>query len=142
MKVNEKQLRKLIQESITNILKEGSANSSDWERWDNIKEMLGADEMLDAIFNAMDQNEIEEMLEFLEREYEINSGYEEDYDDILQESGPNHAQKSIVIWDTLDNLKEKMSVDDILSRLIGRIGADAGLKYLKDIEMTEFGAYD
>ena len=33
-----------------------------------------------------------------------------------------------------------MSADDILSRLIGRIGADAALKYLKDIEMTEFGA--
>lgn len=142
MKINEKQLRKLIQESITNILKEGSANSSDWERWDHIKETIGADKMLDAIFNAMDQNEIEEMLDFLEQEYDINSGYEEDYDDILQESGPNHAQKSIVIWDTLDKLKEKMSVDDILSRLIGRIGADAALKYLKDIEMTEFGAYD
>lgn len=79
MKINEKQLRKMIQESIGNILKEGSANSSDWERWDNIKEAMGADQMLDAIFNAMDQNEIEEMLEFLEREYEINSGYN-DYD--------------------------------------------------------------
>ncbi len=96
MKVNGKQLRKLIQESITNILKEGSANSSDWQRWDNIKEMLGADEMLDAIFNAMDQNEIEEMLEFLEREYEINSGYndydeeddyEEDYEEDIEENG-------------------------------------------------------
>lgn len=132
----------MIQESIGNILKEGSANSSDWERWDNIKETIGANKMLDSIFNAMDQNEIEEMLEFLEQEYDINSGYEEDYNDILQESGPNHAQKSIIIWDTLDNLKEKMSVDDILSRLIGRIGADAALKYLKDIEMTEFGAYN
>ena len=30
--------------------------------------------------NAMDQYEIEEMLEFLEREYEINSGYN-DYDE-------------------------------------------------------------
>ena len=74
MKVNEKQLRKLIKESITNILKEGSTNSSDWERWNTIKETLGANEMLDAIFNAMSQDEIEEMLEFLEREYEINSG--------------------------------------------------------------------
>ena len=58
--------------------------------------MLGADEMLDAIFNAMDQNEIEEMLEFLEREYEINSGYddydeeddyEEDYEEDIEENG-------------------------------------------------------
>ena len=40
----------MIQESISGILKEGSANSSDWERWDNIKETLGADEMLDALF--------------------------------------------------------------------------------------------
>ena len=91
MKVNGKQLRKMIQESITNVLKEGSANSSDWQRWDNIKETLGADEMLDAIFNAMDQYEIEEMLEFLEREYEINSGYndydEEEYEEDIEENG-------------------------------------------------------
>jgi hypothetical protein len=80
MKINEKQLRKLIQESITNILKEGSTNPSDYDRWDNIKETIGADQMLDAIFNAMDVSEIEEMLEFLEREYEINSGYD-DYDE-------------------------------------------------------------
>ena len=91
MKINEKQLRKMIQESISGILKEGSAKSSDWERWDNIKETLGADEMLDAIFNAMDQYEIEEMLEFLEREYEINSGYndydEEEYEEDIEENG-------------------------------------------------------
>jgi hypothetical protein len=77
MKINEKQLRKLIQESITNILKEGSTNPSDYDRWDNIKEVMGADQMLDAIFKAMSIDEIEEMLEFLERAYEINSGYDD-----------------------------------------------------------------
>jgi hypothetical protein len=75
-------------------------------------------------------------------EKQLRKLIQESITNILQESGPNHAQKSIIIWDTLDNLKEKMSADDILSRLIGRIGADAALKYLKDIEMTEFGAYN
>lgn len=75
-------------------------------------------------------------------EKQLRKLIQESITNILKESGPNHAQKSIIIWDTLDNLKEKMSADDILSRLIGRIGADAALKYLKDIEMTEFGAYN
>lgn len=76
MKINEKQLKKMIKESITNILKEGSSNPSDYDRWNNIKELIGADKMLDDVFNAMSVDEIEEMLGFLEREYDINSGYD------------------------------------------------------------------
>ena len=40
-------------------------------------------------------------------EKQLRKLIQESITNILQESGPNHAQKSIIIWDTLDNLKRK-----------------------------------
>ena len=46
------------------------------------------------------------------------------------------------VWDVLDELKQTMSADDILARLISRIGEYAAIKYLEDIKSVEVGDDD
>lgn len=41
------------------------------------------------------------------------------------------------VWDLIEDMKQYMSVDDILTRLITRIGPDAAVRYLQDIKTTE-----
>lgn len=60
-------------------LKESLVNDEDWDRVENIKEMLGADEFIDAIFKQMSNDEAVETLDYIERMYDI--GYDEENDE-------------------------------------------------------------
>jgi hypothetical protein len=46
------------------------------------------------------------------------------------------------VWNVLSELSEVMSYEDILSRLISRIGEEASYKYLMDIKSIEMDAYN
>ena len=46
------------------------------------------------------------------------------------------------VWDVLSELSEVMSYEDILSRLISRIGEEASYKYLMDIKSIEIDSYN
>ncbi len=45
------------------------------------------------------------------------------------------------VWDLLEDMKQYMSVEDILARLISRIGPDAAVRYLQDIKSSEIDPY-
>lgn len=41
------------------------------------------------------------------------------------------------VWDMIEDMKQYMSVEDILARLISRIGTHAAVRYLQDIKSVE-----
>lgn len=86
IKINGKIVKTRIQESKKTVkviphkkLKESLVNDEDWDRVENIKEMLGADEFIDAIFKQMSNDEAVETLDYIERMYDI--GYDEENDE-------------------------------------------------------------
>jgi hypothetical protein len=80
-KIKEDKLRQLIKESIIRALNEGTSDETLMDRWDNLVEALGAQEMCNALFKAMSHDQIEEMVEFLERTYEVGDTYGPNYDE-------------------------------------------------------------
>lgn len=62
---------------------------------------------------------------------------------IIKESIKNVLKENTEnVWDLLEDMKQYMSSDDILSRLISRIGEYPALKYLEDIKNVEIGDTD
>ena len=62
---------------------------------------------------------------------------------IIKESIKNVLKEGTEnVWDLLEEMKQYMSSDDILARLISRIGEYPALKYLEDIKNVEIGDTD
>ena len=81
IKITEGALRSIIKESIIRALNEDTTDETLMDRWNNLVEALGAQEMCNALFKAMSHDQIEEMVEFLERNYEVGNTYDLNYDE-------------------------------------------------------------
>lgn len=78
VKLTESELRHLISESVRKALNEGTTDERDIENWDRAKEMLGADTMLDAFMSYMNCDQIHQLLEWLNDDYELGFDNEEE----------------------------------------------------------------
>lgn len=45
------------------------------------------------------------------------------------------------VWNMIEDMKQYMSVEDILARLISKIGPDNSVRYLQDIKSIEIDPY-
>lgn len=45
------------------------------------------------------------------------------------------------VWDMIEDMKQYISVEDILARLISKIGPDAAVRHLQDIKTVEIDPY-
>lgn len=77
-KLNEKQLRKVVAECVKRALKEGmTADNPNFGKWNEAKEVLGAETMLDAIFQYLDVSKLEQILGWLNQDYDLWNDEEE-----------------------------------------------------------------
>ena len=82
IKLNENTLKKIITESVKKILKEGmTSNNPKFNKWFEAKELLGADAMLDAVWDYLDALQIEQIIDWLDQDYELWDNEEEEYED-------------------------------------------------------------
>lgn len=79
----EKSMKKIVRESIYRVLNEGANDTKLLQRWENIKEQIGPERFLDELWNALNEDELRENIEYIERVYEIEPepDYDEDFDD-------------------------------------------------------------
>ncbi len=70
-------------------------------------------------------------------ETQLRKIIKESVQSILRE---NHEEYSPV-WDMIEDMKQYISVEDILARLISKIGPDAAVRYLQDIKSVEIDPY-
>lgn len=78
-KLTKAQLQKIINENIKRVLKEGHWNSDVYDEFSELREALGDDTLISALYDWMDGNEIEEFIQNTKRMYDLD---EEDYDTI------------------------------------------------------------
>lgn len=69
--LTQKDLRGIITECVRKVLSEGSTYQEDYNRWEEAKERLGADGVLDEMYNFLSQDEIQEFLEHLNQYYDL-----------------------------------------------------------------------
>lgn len=83
VKLTENGLKKLINESVKRILKEGHWNSDVYDEFSELREALGDDTLISELYNWMDSSEIEEFIQNTKRMYDLDgSDEQEDYDTI------------------------------------------------------------
>ena len=70
-KLSQSALKKMIEESVRRCLKEGTTSQDALQKWEDAKNILGADQMLDAFQNYMSSDQIDQMLEWLNDDYEL-----------------------------------------------------------------------
>lgn len=68
------------------------------------------------------------------KESQLRNIIKESIKNVLKENTEN-------VWDLLEDMKQYMSSDDILARLISRIGEYTALKCLEDIKTVETDSY-
>lgn len=83
MKITEKQLKKVIKESVQKILNEGTTNTDAINKWGQIIEMVGAEQMLSEMLNFLSSDDIDSFIKHMDRYYELGlfSDEEEEYDE-------------------------------------------------------------
>ena len=84
-RLTETELRGLIRESVNRVLNEGTTDQAMFNSWDSIKEQMGAEAMLDAIYNYMNADEIAEIIRLLKRDYDVNDVEDADYEELDSE---------------------------------------------------------
>ena len=68
-KLNEKSLRAIIAESLKKVLNEGmTVDNPALEKWEYLKDTVGAERMLDCIFQWSDSSQIAEWIQWFEEE--------------------------------------------------------------------------
>ena len=79
IKLTENSLKEIVTESLKNILKEGmTSDNPKYNKWFEAKEILGADRMLDIIWHYLDVSQIEQIIDWLNQDYELWDNEDED----------------------------------------------------------------
>jgi hypothetical protein len=82
IRLTESDLHKLIKKCIRKTLTEGYSNQDDYQKWQTIKETIGADKMVDDILQYLDSRIVEELIEDFNQDYDLfENEYEDEEDD-------------------------------------------------------------
>lgn len=71
MKLTEQHLSKILRRSINNVLREGAADPAVGNEWNELVDMLGADTVLNDLFQYLDSDTIEDFIMELKNNYDI-----------------------------------------------------------------------
>lgn len=71
MILSESKLHRIVRDTVRGVLREGTTNNVIASQWDKMEEWLGSHEMCDAIFYALNEDQIIDILEYLSRTYDI-----------------------------------------------------------------------
>lgn len=89
-KININELKYIVTESVKRVLKEGMTSDNPmFDKWFEAKEILGADRMLDVIWNYLDASQIESIIEGLDQDYQLWDE-EDDTEDWAGEENENY----------------------------------------------------
>lgn len=72
--VDESKLGRIVRESINKTLKEGTTPGDLQEKWEMVKSTIGADQMLECIWNWAPENDIAQWLQWFEDEEWVDFG--------------------------------------------------------------------
>lgn len=71
IRLTEGDLHRIVKESVNKIIKEGTTDRDVQSMWDEAQEMMGAESMLEALYDYLDCDTIEDFVQVLIRLYEL-----------------------------------------------------------------------
>lgn len=80
IRITKSKLQQIITESVKNALKEGmTSDDPNFEKWEQIRETLGSDKMLDDIYNYLSSDELGRLVEYFNHDYDLFNDEESEY---------------------------------------------------------------
>lgn len=74
-RMTEADVKQVMASVLKRVLKEGTTETSDLSTWEDYKEMIGADAMLDLIYNYLNSDQIRDLLDYIGSQLDAD-GYE------------------------------------------------------------------
>ena len=71
IRLTEGDLHRIVNESVNRIIKEGTTDRDVQSMWDEAQEMMGAESMLEALYDYLGSDTIEDFVQVLIRLYEL-----------------------------------------------------------------------
>lgn len=71
IRLTEGDIHRIVKESVNKIIKEGTTDRDVQSMWDEAQEMMGAESMLEALYDYLDCDTIEDFVQVLIRLYEL-----------------------------------------------------------------------
>lgn len=72
IKLSESKLRSLINETVKNVINEGHWDSAIYDKWEQVREMVGDDNMIRELYNYLSSDQIEDFInDHMNRNYEL-----------------------------------------------------------------------
>ena len=79
MKITEKQLRSIINESVKMILNEGHYDNAVYQEFIDIREKVGDDAFIMELYNYLSADDIEGFIDHVKRMYDLDYNEDEEY---------------------------------------------------------------
>jgi len=76
-RISESVINRAINNSMRRMVNEGTTDSDVIDKWQEVKDSLGASQMVDDIFNYLSSDQIEEMLGWFNEDYQLFDDDEE-----------------------------------------------------------------
>ena len=76
-RLTEGDVKRIAESTVRRILKEGSVETSDSASWNDIQEMVGAEQMLQMLWNYLDTDQIQDFLSYAKSELDMDDDYDE-----------------------------------------------------------------
>jgi hypothetical protein len=73
IKLTESELENIIMESLRKTINEGHWNSDYYDKFEEIRELVGDDTMIQELYNSMSSDQIENFIEKMNRYHELDA---------------------------------------------------------------------
>lgn len=71
IKLTESELNRMISKAIRKTLNEGTTDEEITQKWEELKEVVGCEQMVEDIFNYLSSDQIEQLVEWFNQDYEM-----------------------------------------------------------------------
>ena len=80
IRITKSKLQRIISECVKKTLKEGmTSDDPNFDKWEQIRDTLGTEKMLDDIYNYLDSSELAKLVEYFNQDYDLFDDDENEY---------------------------------------------------------------
>lgn len=69
--MNKNRISNIIKECIYNVINEGTTDEDTMFKWEHIKEQVGSEQMVEDIFNYLSSDQLEQLVEWFNQDYDL-----------------------------------------------------------------------
>ena len=69
--MNQNRIKQIVRESLYRAINEGTTSDDTFEKWEILKEQVGCEQMVNAIFNYLSSDQLEQLVEWFNQDYDL-----------------------------------------------------------------------